>query len=355
MPSKKKIQNKRTVDRLLTQAAYDITQTPDPEIPALLGDGILDRFLRAIGPVKEDKNQSIYDYLLHNKNRLALLASLRDAITNNYSIEGTVRDMRCYVSPTVQQWFDNGVMFVQGGERFGGLIGLYQDGAVKFAITQRYIAGGENIGPDDLLFIDAKEAETRANQRSIPRSLSELSKRVEQLECLLTQQEIDEGKYQDYLQVNPWCFGAEYEAIESHLALDDANIPDFTGVRVRDKARDIIEIKQPFLPLFKSSGEFRAEFHAAYDQVERYLDFARTNADYLQRQKGLYFDNPRCHLLAGYNLSADQLRALRRKGRANPAITIVTYNDLVTMAKSTVRFVRMLKAGDEQAEVNAPE
>jgi hypothetical protein len=33
----------------------------------------------------------------------------------------------------------------------------------------------------------------------------------------------------------------------------------------------------------------------------------------------------------------------------------VTYNDLVTMAKSTVRFVRMLKAGDEQAEVNAPE
>lgn len=355
MPSKKKIHNKRTLDRLLTQAAYAISQTPDSEVSALLGDGILDRFLRAIGPVKEDKTQSIYEYLLQNKNRLVLLALLRDAITKNYSVQGTVRDIRCYVSPTVQQWFDDGVMFVQGAERFGGVIGLYQAGTVKFAITRRYIAGGEKIGPEDLLFIDVKEAEGRVNQRSIPKSLSDLSRRVEQLECLLDEREADEGKYQDYLQANPWCFGAEYEAIQSHLALDDANIPDFTGVRVRDKAHDIIEIKQPFLPLFKRGGEFRAEFHTSYDQVERYLDFARSNTDYLRREKGLYFDNPRCYLLAGYNLSPAELRALRRKGRANPAITLVTYNDLITMAKSTVRFIRMLKTGDEQGDIKASE
>jgi len=73
------------------------------------------------------------------------------------------------------------------------------------------------------------------------------------------------------------------------------------------------------------------------------LDFTRQEAEYLRRQKGLFFDNPKCYLLIGYNLSEKQLKEIRRKERLNPAITILTYNDLLSMAKSTVDFIKALK------------
>lgn len=137
--------------------------------------------------------------------------------------------------------------------------------------------------------------------------------------------------------------GAQYARIDSHKTFNDDNIPDFTGVRVRDAARDIIEIKPPFLPLFKENNCFRAEFNNAWDQGERYLDFARNDSDYLKRQKGLFFDNPKCYLIAGYNLNDEQFKELRRKERMNPAITTLTYNDVLAMAHSTVAFVKALK------------
>ena len=66
-----------------------------------------------------------------------------------------------------------------------------------------------------------------------------------------------------------------YEPIyqDSHISLNDENIPDFTGVRYRDGSRDIIEIKQPFIPIFRGDNLFRSEFNQSWDQVERYLDF----------------------------------------------------------------------------------
>ena len=75
--------------------------------------------------------------------------------------------------------------------------------------------------------------------------------------------------------------------------LNDKNIPDFTGVRIHDSYRDIIEVKPPFTKMFRNDGNLNSDFNDAWNQAERYLDFARTERDYLQR-KGLRFDNPRC-------------------------------------------------------------
>jgi len=63
----------------------------------------------------------------------------------------------------------------------------------------------------------------------------------------------------------------------------------------------------------------------------------------LRRNKGLFFDNPKCYLLVGYDLSEEQRKELRRKERLNSAITILTYNNLLAMARSTIEFVRALK------------
>lgn len=336
---------KQRLDNLLSKASEIIKSVPDSDIPGLLGDGVIDDFLKAIANPKTNKEQGIYDYLLANKYRLQLLALMRLAIHSNYCIKATIQGTGAdaYVSPNHIQWYDNGVMFLQGENRFEGLIGLYEDGRVKFAVSKRDMRGGESVGPEALEFFDVEEMQNRTQQPSVPQTIDALDHAMTELQSLLRQKQKDEGTYHEYFIRHPWVFGAQYTRIDSHRALNDENIPDFTAVRVRDSARDIIEIKPPFLPLFKSKKSFRAEFNDAWNQAEQYLDFVRYESDYLRRQKGLFFDNPKCYLLAGYNLTEAQLKELRRKERMNPAITILTYDDLLAMAKSTVAFVKALK------------
>jgi Domain of unknown function (DUF4263) len=178
---------------------------------------------------------------------------------------------------------------------------------------------------------------------------SHLKQAVDELTKLLMQKEERESEYQHYLEKQPWSFGAQYKFISSHQAFNDENIPDFTGFRLRDGARDIIEIKNPFLKLFRADGEFSSDFYSAWNQVERYLDFARREDDYLHRQKGLRFENPHCYLIAGYCLSDQQIKKLRVKERMNPAITIFIYDDLLTLIQATVQFVEKLSSSSYSA------
>ena len=275
---------------------------------------------------------------------MQLLALVRLAIQKNYAIKGKVGETNVFVSPWHIQWHEDGIMFLQEEKQFEGLIDLYQNGRVKFGLATRMILGGDKLGPDDLEFVDVEEMGERSKQPSVPKSFSEIESALVELETLLKKGDNDESTYQDYFINNPWVFGAKYKLIESHKPFNDDNIPDFTGVRVRDSARDIIEIKPPFLPLFTQRNQFRSDFNIAWNQAERYLDFARQESDYLKRQKNVIFENPKCYLLAGYNLSKTQMKEILRKERMNPAITILTYNDLFVMARSTVNFFQIPKA-----------
>ena len=198
------------------------------------------------------------------------------------------------------------------------------------------------MGPDDIEFIEPKKMNERSKEANIPKDTSELDNSLILLESLLKEKENEESKYQDFLIKYPWIIGANYSLIESHKAFNDENIPDFTGVRIKDSKRDIIEIKPPFINLFTKDGSFSSEFNKSWNQVERYLDFARQESDYLERQKDLTFDNPKCILLAGYNLSTEQMKSIRRKEKMNPAINILTYEDLFVMTRSTITFIKSL-------------
>ena len=283
-------------------------------------------------------DQTVYEYLLQHKTGLTILARIRNVINLNYSLMGLLNDKEVYVSPSIYQWFTSGVMFLQGLERFTGLLGLYQDGQVKFAVCARDTKKGELLGPNDFLFVDAADAE-KSQELSSP---EQLSTAVSVLEQLLNGKEERESYYQDYLTNFPWSFGAQYTKIQSHESLDDQNIPDFSAVRVRDGSRDIFEIKSPFLNLFRANNEFAADFNDAWNQAERYLDFVRREADYLRRQKGLRFENPHCYLVLGKDLSEQQIEKIRSKERMNPAITIITYDDLLTLVHNTVKFIERL-------------
>ena len=106
-----------------------------------------------------------------------------------------------------------------------------------------------------------------------------------------------------------------------------------------DDIRDIFEIKPPFTKMFRDKGGFMADFNDAWNQAERYLDFARTERDYLGR-KGLLFDNPESYLMLGLELSKEQIKQIRTKERVNSAIRLITYDNLLTFVEKTITFIQ---------------
>jgi len=181
--------------------------------------------------------------------------------------------------------------------------------------------------------------------RTIPSNqVDDLEKPLIEIKYLLNSQDNKESSYHKWLQKYYWVFGLGYKLIESHKNLDDERIPDFTGIRVYDDFRDIFEIKSPFINLFQKDGGFTSEFNRAWNQVEEYLNFAIEDKDYLRR-KGLNFDNPKCYLILGYDLSEKQIKKIRTKARMNPAIDFRTYNDLIVWAEHTIKMVRELRPG----------
>ena len=334
-------ENTEEIQKLLKNVNTLLNKLQNEDIIAALGTGILNDFLESIAPRKE-KDEDIYQYLFNNKQGLTILSLMRLAIQVNYSLKGIVNEKTdVFVSPLHYQWFENGVMFTQGEERFNGAIGLYQDGKIKFAIAAREFKKGDDLGPNDFLFIDSEKAQKIFN--SSKKDIRNLENELESLRRLLDNKEDKEDKYQKFFTEHSWILGAQFDKIDSHEKLNDENIPDFTGVRIEDKNRDIIEIKQPFLELFKRGAQFNANFNDAWNQIEGYLDFVIQNYDYLRREKGMSFDNPRCFLIIGYNLSAEQLKSFKTKARRNPSIRIYTYNDILAMGKSTIDFFNRLK------------
>jgi hypothetical protein len=311
---------------------------------AVLSDGPLTDLFHLIAPQRiadTREGELVYEYLLRNKEGLALISQVRRFITDAYCCEGTVNGHQVFIAADQNQWFAEGVMFLQGTERFAGFPGLYTDGRLKFAVAARDTRAGDQIGPNDLTYLDLEDYQRTAVERPQP-TQADLSEAPATLSKLLAERVGEEKQYQDYLTRYPWVLGAQYSSIQSHARFDDRNIPDFSGVRLRDETRDIIEIKSPFLSLFRADGEFSADFYAAWGQVERYLDFARRDPDYLLRQRGLRFDNPHAVLIAGYQLSEAQLAGIRSKERMNPAITFWSFDELLRLTQGTAALIREL-------------
>ena len=153
----------------------------------------------------------------------------------------------------------------------------------------------------------------------------------------------DEAKYQELFHEHPWMFGGQYKTVDRHTNLDDENIPDFTAVRCHDNFRDIIEIKQPFLTCFKQKDNFSASFNDAWNQSERYLSFVYRQRNYLKDEKGLTFENPKCILIIGNNLTLNQLKMIREKESITKSVVVYTYNHIQRTACHILNLVASSK------------
>lgn len=149
----------------------------------------------------------------------------------------------------------------------------------------------------------------------------------------------EESKYQELFHEHPWMFGGQYKKIDRHTNLDDENIPDFTAIRCYDNFRDIIEIKQPFLKCFKQKDNFSSSFNDAWNQSERYLNFVHRQGGYLKEEKGLSFENPKCILIIGNDLTPNQLKMIREKEKLSNSIVIYTYDHIQRTASHILNLI----------------
>jgi hypothetical protein len=325
---------------IIRELAVILKELPDSSVGELLGTGLADDLLKAIlDPFTVKDYPSYAEFFFQNKWRSTILAGIRHAITINYSFKGKKDGKEAFVSPDFHQWFEDGIICLEGKERFMGFITLYRNKELTVAIANRDIGSGEDVGPNNLRFI--KIDEIKKYIKTIrPEQISDLERPIRELKNLISKDEGDESKYQELLMNYPWAFGAEYLTIQRHEYLDDENIPDFTGVKVRDGARDIFELKPPTMKVFAKNANFTSDFHKAWDQAERYLDFVHRNEDYLRKEKGRIFDNPKCYLILGWNLSEEELKKIRIKERGNPSLRLLTYNDLIAFMDSTINLLK---------------
>jgi hypothetical protein len=202
----------------LAELSEILIQLDDREVIDLFDGGFLDGLLSAIlNPSNVDNYPSIQDFLLANKFRATVISGIRYALGMNYSIAVKTENgqSETFVSPTPQQWFDDGVMYVVGEERFSGLIAAYRNGSVSYAIADRDIRAGEDLGPESFQFIDVEVAQ-RLQEELAHADRVPLQVPLEELRALLDAQINDESKYQELLHRFPWVLGAQYESIHRH-------------------------------------------------------------------------------------------------------------------------------------------
>lgn len=211
---------------------------------------------------------------------------------------------------------------------------FYDFGPLQLPPRQREYSLESALATQQLLLLGLDEDEVQPGAR-----LSQMKAGLYRLSELLNQKCEDEEKYQSLLEEHPWMFGGAYDLVEPHRNLDDRRIPDFTARRSFDGCRDVVEIKQPFLRLFRNDGRLAAAFNDSWNQCEDYLTFVQRQKGYLLEEKELVFENPKCLLLIGSGLEPRQRTRIRHKEGTVRAIECRTYDELFSMASHMVALV----------------
>lgn len=150
------MKNIKQIEKKIKEACSEIKKLSDADFKELIDMKVFDVLLLSISNPKDSKKyKNLQEGLLKNKSRLSLLARLRYVIGENYSFKGKVGKTSVYVSPFHYQWLDNGVIFIQGKNKWRGAICFYDnDGDLYLARSKRNFNGGDTINLKKDLFFD---------------------------------------------------------------------------------------------------------------------------------------------------------------------------------------------------------
>jgi hypothetical protein len=156
----------------------------------------------------------------------------------------------------------------------------------------------------------------------------------------LLKSEAREEEYQKFLTANPIFLDPLASQLISKQRLGDDFITDYVLERITGDYI-AVEIEKPTDPIFTQAGDFTHQFTHAFGQVIDFIEWVEQNIAYAQKKlPGIA--SPKGLLVIGMRatLTSAQTDKLRRFAKNSSSINILTFDDLLSNAKSLQNNIR---------------
>jgi len=179
---------------------------------------------------------------------------------------------------------------------------------------------------------------------------------VEKLEELIESDAL-ETLFQNHLAEHPWMFGSEYSELLDRRKYTRDEQQDFMVRRTADGYLEVIEIKRPLAgkPLFKYDISHKAyypseELSKVIGQVTKYLEKLDGDRNTINYDLGEDVTKIRAKIIIGQNGDAEQRKALRRLNGHLHRIEILTFDQLLQIARQVVKYQEQILSSPEEHE-----
>lgn len=170
---------------------------------------------------------------------------------------------------------------------------------------------------------------------------------VDELEALITATDpVREARLQALLAENPWMFGSEYSELLTRRTLTRDEQQDFVLRRTTDGFIECVEIKTPLngTDLFRFDPSHKsfyagAELSKAVGQVQLYIEKLDARRDAILADDGEDTCKIRAKIIIGRDGNADQVRALRRFNGHLHRIEVLTFDQLLRIARNVLGYL----------------
>ena len=195
--------------------------------------------------------------------------------------------------------------------------------------------------PTDLLLLKQSIKEEFLKLNNAHRTLSMLEIAIEQLETLLDTSKRNENSLQSCITKNPILLGLDYAKIIPKHRLGSEFEVDYALEKFNGLV-DLMEIESSTLPIFTKQGNPSSYLVHAEQQVIDWLDWIEKNNSYARNGlDGLI--SPKGFVIIGRTTTlTEKTKAslIRRNKAFNRTISILTYDDVLSKAKSLRNILR---------------
>lgn len=179
---------------------------------------------------------------------------------------------------------------------------------------------------------------------------------VEKLEELI-KSDAKEGAFQSHLSEHPWMFGSEYSELVDRRKWTRDEQQDFMVRRTADGYLEMIEIKTPLAgkPLFNYDSSHKTyypgkELAEVIGQVTNYLEKMDGERNTINYDMGEDITKIRAKIIIGQRGNIDQQKALHRLNGHLHRIEILTFDQLLQIARQVVKHQRQILSSLEESD-----
>src|SRR5260370_4380683 len=179
---------------------------------------------------------------------------------------------------------------------------------------------------------------------------------VEKLEELI-KSDAKEGLFQSHLSEHPWMFGSEYSELVDRRKWTRDEQQDFMVRRTADGYLEMIEIKTPLAgkSLFNYDSSHKTyypgkELAEVIGQVTNYLEKLDGNRNAINYDLGEDITKIRANIIIGQNGNTDHQKALRRLNGHLHRIEILTFDQLLQIARQVVKHQKQILSSLEKSD-----